>query len=80
VYIGSPDMMSRNLDCRIEILCPILDERIKKSLIQKIIPEFISDSVKGHTLDGNGRYLPPERKSGSISSQERFILMQKVWR
>ena len=80
VYIGSPDMMSRNLDRRIEILCPILDERIKKSFIQKIIPEFISDSVKGHTLDGNGRYLPPERKSGNISSQEKFILMQKAWR
>jgi polyphosphate kinase len=80
VYIGSPDMMSRNLERRIEILCPILDERIKKVLIEKIIPEFIFDSVKGHTLDANGRYIPPERKPGNLCSQQKFISMQKAWR
>ncbi len=80
VYIGSPDMMPRNLNRRIEILCPILDKKIKKVLIEKIIPEFIFDSVKGHTLDANGRYIPPERKPGNLSSQQKFISMQKAWR
>ncbi len=80
VYIGSPDMMPRNLNRRIEILCPILDKRIKKVLIQKIIPEFIYDSVKGHTLDAYGIYHPPERKPGNLISQQKFISMQKAWR
>ena len=53
-------MMPRNLNRRIEILCPILDKRIKKVFIQKLIPEFMNDSVKGHTLDAYGRYHPPE--------------------
>jgi polyphosphate kinase len=33
VYIGSADMMRRNLDARVEVTCPIYDEDIKKELI-----------------------------------------------
>ncbi|MDY3201812.1 MAG: polyphosphate kinase 1 [Methanocorpusculum sp.] len=80
VFIGSPDMMPRNLHRRIEILCPILDKRIKKVLIQKILPAFIDDPVKGHTLDAYGRYHPPERRPGELSSQQKFIAMQRAWR
>ncbi len=80
LYIGSPDMMPRNLHRRIEILCPIIDKRIKKVFIHKLIPEFMYDPVKGHTLDAYGRYHPPERKPGNLSSQQKFIAMQKAWR
>lgn len=73
-------MMPRNLHRRIEILCPILDKRIKKVLIQKILPAFIDDPVKGHTLDAYGRYHPPERRPGELSSQQKFIAMQRAWR
>ncbi|WP_394759843.1 polyphosphate kinase 1 [Flavobacterium sp.] len=33
VYISSADFMTRNLDSRVEITCPIYDESIKKELI-----------------------------------------------
>ena len=33
VYISSADFMTRNLDTRVEITCPIYDESIKKELI-----------------------------------------------
>ena len=33
VYISSADFMTRNLDTRVEITCPIYDENIKKELI-----------------------------------------------
>ena len=33
VYISSADFMTRNLDARVEVTCPIYDEEIKKELI-----------------------------------------------
>jgi polyphosphate kinase len=33
VYISSADIMTRNLDGRVEVTCPILDEEIKQELI-----------------------------------------------
>ena len=33
VYISSADFMSRNLDGRVEVTCPILDNHIKQELI-----------------------------------------------
>lgn len=34
VFIGSADLMRRNLDARVEVTCPIYDEHIKKELIE----------------------------------------------
>jgi polyphosphate kinase len=33
VFISSADFMTRNLDGRVEVTCPIYDEEIKKELI-----------------------------------------------
>lgn len=34
VYISSADFMTRNIDARVEVTCPIYDERIKQELIE----------------------------------------------
>ncbi|HAH55756.1 MAG TPA: polyphosphate kinase 1, partial [Flavobacterium sp.] len=34
VYISSADFMTRNIDARVEVTCPIYDEKIKKELIE----------------------------------------------
>ena len=34
VYISSADFMTRNLDARVEVTCPIYDQRIKEELIE----------------------------------------------
>lgn len=79
VFIGSPDMMSRNLKRRVEIICPVHDRRIKSAIINKILPTFIHDTVKGHVLQANGKYLPPEHPGSGNGSQETFIAMRKIW-
>ncbi|MCB7480448.1 polyphosphate kinase 1 [Christiangramia sediminis] len=45
VYISSADFMTRNLDQRVEISCPIYDEDIKKELIETFEISW-SDNVK----------------------------------
>ncbi|MBL4765006.1 MAG: polyphosphate kinase 1 [Colwellia sp.] len=50
VYISSADWMSRNLEQRVEVTCPIYDPAVKQSIID-IIDIQLSDNTKARTLD-----------------------------
>ena len=50
VFISSADLMIRNLDHRIEVTCPILDENIKK-VLKTILQIQLADNVKARLLD-----------------------------
>jgi len=63
VYIGSADMMHRNLDRRVEALVPISDRGQIKTLVD-LIDRSMSDEVATWHLDGDGQWhrqhLTPE--------------------
>ncbi len=50
VFISSADWMSRNLDKRIEVGCPIYDEDLK-TLVLKIIEQQFKDTTKARVID-----------------------------
>jgi polyphosphate kinase len=50
VYISSADWMSRNIDQRVEVTCPIYDPLVKQSIID-IITIQLSDNTKARSLD-----------------------------
>jgi polyphosphate kinase len=50
VYISSADWMSRNLDQRIEVTCPVYDPSVKQSIID-IITIQLSDNTKARAID-----------------------------
>jgi len=50
VYISSADWMTRNIDNRVEVTCPIYDEDIKKEL-QDIFEICWSDNVKARIIN-----------------------------
>jgi len=63
VYLGSADLMPRNLDRRVEVLFPVLDAKIKAALVSTIIPVQLADTEKLRVLHPDGSYtrrLPPE--------------------
>jgi polyphosphate kinase len=59
VYISSADWMVRNLDHRIEVAVPIMDQQIKKELID-IIKIQLKDNQKARVLDAElmNKYVP----------------------
>jgi polyphosphate kinase len=59
IYLGSADLMNRNLDRRVEVLFPIEDERIKERLVREILELSLSDNVKMRWLQMNGSYERP---------------------
>ncbi len=56
IYMGSADLMQRNLDRRIETLVPILDQDIRKHLFDDILMPHLNDTAKAYTLNTDGSY------------------------
>lgn len=73
-YIGSADLMPRNLYHRVEILFPILDEDLKKEL-KTILKVYLKDNVKARILDSEGNYnsIKPNSNDKLFSSQQWLI-------
>ncbi len=70
-YIGSADLMTRNIDYRVEVLCPVADTSIQ-IVIQDILDQQWFDNVKSRRLDAaqNNKKTLSKRKKNSIRSQE----------
>jgi polyphosphate kinase len=59
IYLGSADLMNRNLDRRVEVLFPIEDERIKERIRAEVLESALADNVKMRWLQSDGRYTRP---------------------
>ena len=72
VFISSADWMSRNLDDRVEVSCPIYDEKIKKTLID-LLDIQISDNQKARVIDTRQKNEYVQRGNRrKIRSQEQI--------
>ncbi len=66
VYLSSADWMTRNLTRRIELMCPVFDPELRKTLI-KMLQLNTDDNVKARELQPNGTY-----EHVSIEGKEPF--------
>jgi polyphosphate kinase len=75
VFIGSADLMSRNLKNRVEVVAPIEDLALKTYLKDVVLPAYLQDNAKAHELLLDGKYVPITVASGDgqFNSQESFI-------
>lgn len=75
IFLSSADVMQRNLDRRVEIAFPILDEKIKKQLKEIILKVMLMDNQKARVLKSDGTYYfePIEEGQKLINSQEWFM-------
>ena len=68
VFVGSADLMPRNLDGRIEVLVPVLDAGIRDRL-KATLDLQLSDNVQCWVLQSDGRYRKREAEGASVNSQ-----------
>ena len=72
LYMGSADWMPRNLDRRVEILFPVLDDELKKR-VRHILDVELADTLKAHVLHADGNYEKVDRRGKiALSSQDVF--------
>ncbi|MEC8596472.1 MAG: polyphosphate kinase 1 [SAR324 cluster bacterium] len=62
MYIGSADIMERNLDRRVEVLTPILEAQLRQVLMEKVLQSQLKDNQLSFELlsDGNYKRIRPE--------------------
>lgn len=57
IYLGSADLMNRNLDRRVEILFPIEDECLRERVFREVLEVGLADNVRMRWLQSDGSYL-----------------------
>lgn len=75
IYIGSADLMERNLDHRVETLCPILDKGLRSYLKNTVLEVILRDNQKASRLHTDGHYerLVPAEGTEPLNSQQFFL-------
>jgi len=72
LFIASADLMTRNLDHRVEIACPIYDQEVKSQLLW-ILHTQLEDNVKASSLLPDGSYCRKVNSLAPCASQEVFM-------
>jgi len=74
IYLGSADLMQRNLDRRVETLFPIENAALKEHLYTNILQPYLRDNQKARVLLPDGRYdrVMPDTGEAAFDAQNWF--------
>jgi len=75
IYLGSADLMPRNIDRRVEVLFPVQDQRIIRYLRDDVLETYLITNEKTRLLRPNGTYemLHPEADQKALNIQNWLI-------
>ena len=71
-YIGSADLMERNLDRRVETVCRIRDASLSEQIRSTVLETYLQDTERAYLLDGL-QYRRPESDGPRVNAQETLL-------
>ncbi len=71
IYLGSADMMQRNLDRRVETIFPVEEPVLKQFIRQRLLETYLKDNLHSRVLQADGNYvrLSPGPDEPEVDSQ-----------
>jgi hypothetical protein len=77
VYIGSADLMERNLDRRVEVLCPVRNRMIAGHIRESILRAYLMDNDRAYVLEDD-QYHRTARPAGEAPISAQQILLDTI--
>jgi polyphosphate kinase len=75
VYLGSADLMPRNLNRRVEVDFPVQDKELIRNVRDEILGHNLKEQAKARHMTSDGKYVrdPNYDKKNAFNSQEFFL-------
>ncbi len=77
IYLGSADLMPRNLNGRVEVLFPVQEPKLVRYLREGVLDVYLSDNVKARHMGSDGSYTKPTRGTGDVPVNVQTRLLSK---
>jgi polyphosphate kinase len=81
IYMGSADLMPRNLNRRVEVIFPVEDPRHVRYLRDEVLETYLQDNVKARIMKPDGVYerLSPGTDQIVTVSQDAFLNLRNKY-
>jgi polyphosphate kinase len=75
IFLGSADLMTRNLARRVEILFPVGDPALLRYLRDEVLEKYLKDNVRARRMRADGSYerIRPAEGGPSIDAQAMLL-------
>jgi polyphosphate kinase len=77
ILLGSADLMTRNLDHRIELVAPVEDARAQHELV-RAFDVMLADNASAWELSSEGRWLKLRPKKGDRAKRSQQVFMRSA--
>ena len=78
IYMGSADLMPRNLNQRVEVLFPVEDAALIRHLREDVLEIYLQDNIKTWRMQPDGSYKPASpSKDEQLIDVQRWFLNQR---
>jgi polyphosphate kinase len=75
LFLGSADLMPRNMDRRVEILFPIENPKLRAFIVETVLRPYLKDNMHARQLQADGSYtrLKPSADEPPFGAQDWFV-------
>jgi polyphosphate kinase len=75
IYLGSADLMPRNINRRVELLFPLEGPDLIRRVRDEVLALYLSDTVQGRQMQSDGSYVRRQSETGkrSVNAQAKLV-------